>query len=154
MKTFEKEINWVTWEFDADKNETVETPHTKTATFNELNRTDKRQHELHFMLIDIFEGTAKANGEVDIDSFGLNPKGLLKITVKAIEDLLTENESFTKADKEKPGVVVRNVQAFLTELRNGDWEFLPRHFVTSAEKKTGREEVIEFIDQCNKALKP
>ena len=99
MKTFEKEINWVTWEFDADKNETVETPHTKTATFNELNRTDKRQHELHFMLIDIFEGTAKANGEVDIDSFGLNPKGLLKITVKAIEDLLTENESFTKADK-------------------------------------------------------
>ena len=100
MKTFEKEINWVTWEFDADKNETVETPHTKTATFNELNRTDKRQHELHFMLVDIFEGTAKANGEVDIDSFGLNPKGLLKITVKAIEDLLTDNESFTKADKE------------------------------------------------------
>jgi len=61
---------------------------------------------------------------------------------------------FTKADKEKPGVVVRNVQAFLTELRNGDWEFLPRHFVTSAEKKTGREEIIQFIDQCNKALKP
>ena len=61
---------------------------------------------------------------------------------------------FTKADKEKPGVVARNVQAFLTELRNGDWEFLPRHFVTSAEKKTGREEVIQFIDQCNKALKP
>lgn len=100
MKTFEKEINWVTWEFDADKNETVETPHTKTATFNELNRTDKRQHELHFMLVDLFEGTAKANGEADIDSIGLNPKGLLKITVKAIEDLLTENESFTKADKE------------------------------------------------------
>ena len=42
---------------------------------------------------------------------------------------------FTKSDKEKPGVVARNVQAFLEAMRNGDWEFLPQHFVTSAEKK-------------------
>ena len=56
---------------------------------------------------------------------------------------------FTKADKEKPSVVARNVKAFLDEMRNGDWEFLPQHFVTSAEKKTGRDEVLAFIAQCN-----
>ncbi len=55
---------------------------------------------------------------------------------------------FTKSDKEKPGVVQRNVKAFIDALRN-DWEFLPQSFVTSAEKKTGRDEVLAFIHQCN-----
>jgi len=43
---------------------------------------------------------------------------------------------FTKADKEKPGVVKRNVQLFLDELKK-TWQFLPQLFVTSAEKKSG-----------------
>lgn len=51
---------------------------------------------------------------------------------------------FTKADKEKPGAVQRNVKAFLDAMRE-DWEFLPPHFVTSAEKKTGREDLLQFI---------
>jgi len=41
---------------------------------------------------------------------------------------------FTKADKEKPGVVKRNVAAFLDAMRE-EWEFLPPNFVTSSEKK-------------------
>ncbi len=56
---------------------------------------------------------------------------------------------FTKADKEKPAVVERNVKAFMDKLRE-TWQFLPRYFVTSAEKKTGREEVLAFILNCNK----
>jgi GTP-binding protein len=55
---------------------------------------------------------------------------------------------FTKADKEKPAVVARNVQAFLDKLKE-TWQFLPRHFVTSAEKKQGREEILQFIANCN-----
>ncbi|MFY7964260.1 MAG: ribosome biogenesis GTP-binding protein YihA/YsxC [Chitinophagaceae bacterium] len=54
---------------------------------------------------------------------------------------------FTKADKEKPGVVKRNVDAFLDAMRE-EWEFLPQSFVTSAEKNIGREEVLSFIGEC------
>jgi len=55
---------------------------------------------------------------------------------------------FTKADKEKPTVVDRNVKAFLDAMRE-TWQFLPQSFVTSAEKNTGREEVLAFIENCN-----
>ena len=58
---------------------------------------------------------------------------------------------FTKSDKEKPAVVERNVKAFLDKLKE-TWQFLPRHFVTSAEKKTGREELTQFIENCNKDI--
>ena len=59
---------------------------------------------------------------------------------------------FTKADKEKPGVVQRNVQAFFDELKK-TWQFLPQFFVTSAEKKVGRDEVLSFIQKANDSLK-
>lgn len=59
---------------------------------------------------------------------------------------------FTKSDKEKPGVVARNVQAFLDKLRE-TWQFLPRHFVTSAEKKEGREELLTFLQFMNNQVK-
>lgn len=55
---------------------------------------------------------------------------------------------FTKTDKEKPGVVKRNIEAFFDTLRTS-WQFLPRHFVTSAEKKLGREELLGFIESLN-----
>lgn len=55
---------------------------------------------------------------------------------------------FTKADKEKPTVVDRNVKAFLDAMRE-TWQFLPQSFVTSAEKNTGREEILAFIENCN-----
>jgi GTP-binding protein len=56
---------------------------------------------------------------------------------------------FTKADKEKPGAVLRNVQLFFEKMR-GNWEFLPPYFVTSAINKLGKEEVLDSIDDCNK----
>lgn len=55
---------------------------------------------------------------------------------------------FTKSDKEKPGVVARNVKDFFETLRN-ILPFLPEGFVTSAEKKTGVEEVLDCIAQYN-----
>lgn len=54
--------------------------------------------------------------------------------------------TFTKADKEKPGAVERHVQEFLAALRE-TWQFLPQHFVTSAEKHQGKEEVHAFLQQ-------
>ena len=59
---------------------------------------------------------------------------------------------FTKSDKEKPGVVARNVEAFMNKLRE-TWQFLPRHFVTSAEKKVGREEILALLQQMNNDFK-
>lgn len=57
---------------------------------------------------------------------------------------------FTKSDKSKAGKVKANVAAFLNalaELVDGE----PRTFLTSAEKATGRSEVLDFIDQALRA---
>ena len=59
---------------------------------------------------------------------------------------------FTKADKEKPGAVDRHVKAFLDAMRE-TWQFLPQSFVTSATKKQGREDVLNFINECNIRVK-
>ncbi|MGL5946356.1 MAG: ribosome biogenesis GTP-binding protein YihA/YsxC, partial [Sediminibacterium sp.] len=48
---------------------------------------------------------------------------------------------FTKTDKEKPAVVERNIKAFFETLSE-TWQFLPRHFITSSEKKQGREALL------------
>ncbi|MDD2792639.1 MAG: ribosome biogenesis GTP-binding protein YihA/YsxC [Sediminibacterium sp.] len=58
---------------------------------------------------------------------------------------------FTKTDKEKPAVVAANIKAFFDTMRE-TWQFLPQHFVTSAEKKQGREEILSFIEMKNESL--
>ena len=58
---------------------------------------------------------------------------------------------FTKADKEKPGAVERNVKSFFEKMKE-TWQFLPRYFITSATTKQGKEEVLDFISDCNKAF--
>lgn len=55
---------------------------------------------------------------------------------------------FTKADKNTQAETARNVKAFLNKLRES-WEFLPANFVTSTVKKTGRDKILEFIDEQN-----
>ena len=57
---------------------------------------------------------------------------------------------FTKADKNKAGKTRTNVDGFLRKLEE-EWEELPPHFVTSAEKGTGRDEVLNFIEECMNA---
>jgi GTP-binding protein len=51
---------------------------------------------------------------------------------------------FTKSDKSTQKEVAANIKSFLTEMRK-TWQFLPRHFVTSAVKKTGRTQILSFI---------
>jgi len=52
---------------------------------------------------------------------------------------------FTKADKEKPKVVEGNVNEFCNTLLEYFTE-LPNFYLTSSEKRTGRELVLEFIE--------
>ena len=56
--------------------------------------------------------------------------------------------AFTKIDKENQRTVSANVKAFLDAMRM-TWQFLPQHFLTSAEKKSGRDKMLGFIETCN-----
>ncbi|NDW11587.1 YihA family ribosome biogenesis GTP-binding protein [Bacteroides sp. 214] len=56
---------------------------------------------------------------------------------------------FTKADKLKSGRLGNNVQAYLKKLRQ-QWEELPPYFISSAENKLGREEILNYIEEINK----
>jgi GTP-binding protein len=55
---------------------------------------------------------------------------------------------FTKADKVSKAELDRNVNAFKTKLLE-EWEELPPIFITSSEKKQGRDEVLDYIEQQN-----
>jgi GTP-binding protein len=59
---------------------------------------------------------------------------------------------FTKADKETQAVVAKNVKLFLDRLRK-TWQFLPQHFVSSANKKLGRDKILNLIDETNEVNK-
>lgn len=55
---------------------------------------------------------------------------------------------FTKSDKNTQLDTSRHVKAFLEKMRE-EWEFLPPHFVTSAVKGTGRDAVMDYIEELN-----
>lgn len=59
---------------------------------------------------------------------------------------------FTKADKQTVGKTRQNVNNYLNKLKE-QWEELPPHFVSSSENGTGRQEILEYIDDINKSLK-
>ncbi len=58
---------------------------------------------------------------------------------------------FTKADKLSYQKVNENVRNYMTALSE-TWEELPPHFVTSSEKKTGRDEILTYIENINKEI--
>ena len=58
---------------------------------------------------------------------------------------------FTKADKLTANKVNTSVEAYKKVLLE-TWEELPPIFVTSSEKKQGRDEVLDYIEQINKGL--
>ena len=58
---------------------------------------------------------------------------------------------FTKADKLSATKVKQNVEAYKKVLSE-TWEELPPIFITSAEKKQGRDEILDYISQINKEL--
>lgn len=59
---------------------------------------------------------------------------------------------FTKADKLNKIQVAAAIEKY-KEAMLETWEEMPQYFVTSAETKEGKEEVLKFIEQTNKKIK-
>lgn len=57
---------------------------------------------------------------------------------------------FTKADKLGSVRAKQNAQKYMKTLLD-EWEELPPYFITSSEKRTGRDEVLDYIDSILKA---
>jgi len=53
---------------------------------------------------------------------------------------------FTKTDKINRTALEKSVQLYDTEMLK-NWEYLPVTFIASAVKKTGREEILNFIEE-------
>ena len=58
---------------------------------------------------------------------------------------------FTKADKLGPVKARMNAEKWMHALEDR-WVELPPYFITSSEKKLGRDDVLDYIDQINKSL--
>ncbi len=59
---------------------------------------------------------------------------------------------FTKADKLRGGKAKENVNRYLKKLEE-QWEEIPPYFLSSSENKTGRKEILEYIESINQAIK-
>lgn len=57
---------------------------------------------------------------------------------------------FTKIDKISNGRLQENVQKYKTKLLES-WEELPPIFFSSSEKKVGRDEILDYIDEINRS---
>ena len=58
---------------------------------------------------------------------------------------------FTKTDKISKGRLKQNLQAYQAKMLE-TWEELPPIFVSSSEKKEGREEILDYIEEINNSL--
>lgn len=58
---------------------------------------------------------------------------------------------FTKADKLSRSSLNLNVKRYLQVLEE-QWEMLPPYFITSAESKLGKEDVLDYIEKINATL--
>ncbi len=58
---------------------------------------------------------------------------------------------FTKADKLSKSQIQANTENYLKTLSE-KWEELPPYFITSAEKGTGRDEMLSYIEHINQSI--
>ncbi len=58
---------------------------------------------------------------------------------------------FTKADKITKSRQLTNVEQYMSVLTE-QWEELPPYFITSAQSRQGREELLDYIDSVNHSL--
>ena len=56
---------------------------------------------------------------------------------------------FTKSDKVSATAAMRNIDAYLEKLSE-TWEELPPYFITSSETKSGRDELLDYIEDIIK----
>lgn len=58
------------------------------------------------------------------------------------------NVVFTKADKSTQREAHKNARSFIEAMKK-EWEYIPRTFMTSAEKFLGRKEMLGYIEELN-----
>lgn len=58
---------------------------------------------------------------------------------------------FTKADKIAPSKIRQSADAWMKKLED-TWAVLPPFFITSSEKKLGRDELLSYIEEINRTL--
>jgi GTP-binding protein len=58
---------------------------------------------------------------------------------------------FTKSDKLKEKEIKENTSKYLKRLEE-DWEEVPKYFITSSEKKIGKDELLNYIDEINQSI--
>ncbi|MFL9838919.1 ribosome biogenesis GTP-binding protein YihA/YsxC [Flavobacterium sp. ST-75] len=59
---------------------------------------------------------------------------------------------FTKADKISKGKISQHIAAYKKQLLANNWEEMPPHFVTSSQDGTGRDTLLEYIDEVNQSI--
>ncbi len=97
---------------------------------------DRRQMTLLFVLIDIRHEPQK------IDLEFLNWLGEHQVPFAIV---------FTKADKVGPNAGLARVENYKKDLLK-QWEELPPIFITSSENSTGRDELLDYIEQINRQI--
>lgn len=58
------------------------------------------------------------------------------------------NIIFTKADKSSQKEAHQNARLFINTMKK-EWEYIPKNFMTSAVKQTGKKEILNYIDELN-----
>jgi GTP-binding protein len=59
---------------------------------------------------------------------------------------------FTKADKIGKVKAQQNVAAYTKKILANNWAEMPQYFITSSTDKTGREEILTYIDEINQVV--
>ncbi|PWL37828.1 YihA family ribosome biogenesis GTP-binding protein [Flagellimonas aquimarina] len=56
---------------------------------------------------------------------------------------------FTKADKLKPNTIEKKAKNYIQHLLDSVWEEAPLYFITSSTHRTGKDELLNYIDNIN-----
>ena len=60
--------------------------------------------------------------------------------------------SFTKADKIGKTKVASHIAAYKKQMLANNWAEMPQYFITSSLEATGRDTILEYIDQINEDI--
>lgn len=113
---------------------------TKRAEFSKIIKHYLKNREQLTCLFVLIDGSI---GPQDLDMEFLKQLG---------QDDVPFSIVYTKTDKENQNVIAKNIQAIRKKILE-DWAELPNQFPTSASKRRGGNEILDYIDQLNKEVK-
>ena len=84
--------------------------------------------------------------------FRLKPQNLdLEFMSWLGENFIPFSIIFTKSDKLKEKEIKENTTNYLKRLEE-DWEEVPKYFITSSEKRIGKDELLNYIAEINQSI--